>query len=110
MAYFPGALTPTEIEKAWNAGAAMVKVFPASQMGADYLKILRGPFSDILLMAVGGVHASNADEFLRAGASAVAIGGSVLSPVRMRNEEFDTIRKEISEFVLAVRAYYSRIS
>ncbi len=110
LAYFPGALTPTEIEKAWNAGAAMVKVFPASQMGADYLKILRGPFSDILLMAVGGVHASNADEFLRAGASAVAIGGSVLSPVRMRNEEFDTIRKEISEFVLAVRAYYSRIS
>ncbi|MCH2392019.1 MAG: bifunctional 4-hydroxy-2-oxoglutarate aldolase/2-dehydro-3-deoxy-phosphogluconate aldolase, partial [Nitrospinales bacterium] len=68
LAYFPGALTPTEIEKSWSAGAAMVKVYPASQMGADYLNTIRGPFNELLLMAVGGVNASNAVEYLQAGA------------------------------------------
>ena len=64
IAYFPGALTPTEIEKAWSAGAMMVKVFPASQMGTSYFNTVRGPFNELLLMAVGGVDSSNAVEYL----------------------------------------------
>jgi 2-dehydro-3-deoxyphosphogluconate aldolase/(4S)-4-hydroxy-2-oxoglutarate aldolase len=72
---FPGALTPTEILTAWNAGADVVKVFPCSALGgAKYLTQLRGPFPDIRLLPTGGVNVSNAAEFLRAGAIAVGLG------------------------------------
>jgi 2-dehydro-3-deoxyphosphogluconate aldolase/(4S)-4-hydroxy-2-oxoglutarate aldolase len=75
IAVFPGALTPTEILTAWNAGADVVKVFPCSALGgAKYLTQLRGPFPDIRLMPTGGVNVSNAAEFLRAGATAVGLG------------------------------------
>ena len=110
LAYFPGALTPTEIERSWDSGATMVKVFPASQMGPEYLSTVQGPFKDILLLAVGGIKASNADEYLRAGASAVAIGGSVFSPSRIKNKEFGAIKDDILKFMLAVQSYYFRIN
>ena len=87
----------------------MVKVFPASQMGPDYLSTVQGPYRDILLLAVGGIGASNADEYLRAGASAVGFGGSVFSPTRMKNKEFDIIKKDILKFVLAIQSYYSEM-
>ena len=107
IAYFPGALSPTEIEKAWNSGAAMVKVFPASQMGPDYFKTLLGPFDKILLMAVGGINSSNAAEYLEAGASALAIGGSVFTAARIKNQEFDVIQKELSEFVSLINFHWN---
>ena len=107
LAYFPGALTPTEIEKSWNAGATMVKVFPASQMGASYFNTVRGPFNELLLMAVGGVDSSNAVEYLKAGASAVAIGGSVFTISRMKNKEFDSIETAITDFVSTVETFHS---
>jgi len=106
--YFPGALTPTEIEKAWSAGAFMVKVFPVEKMGADYLKMIKGPFQDISLMAVGGVSAKNVLEYLNAGASAVAMGGSIFSSQRMHGKAFDVIQKEIQEFMLPVHAFCSK--
>jgi len=109
LPYFPGALTPTEIEKAWNCGATMVKVFPANQMGPGYLSSIRGPFNEIRLMAVGGVGPDNVHSYLGAGASAVALGGSVFSAGRMKNKEFDVIQKEISDFLFAVKAFYSRM-
>ena len=108
LAYFPGALTPTEIEKSWSAGAAMVKVFPASQMGAKYFNTVRGPFNELLLMAVGGVNASNAVEYLQAGASAVAIGGSLFTVSRMKNREFDSIKTEITNIVSTVKTFGSK--
>ena len=108
IAYFPGALTPTEIEKAWSAGAMMVKVFPASQMGTSYFNTVRGPFNELLLMAVGGVNASNAVEYFQAGASAVAIGGSLFSVSRMKNREFDSIKTEITDLVSTVKAFCSK--
>ena len=107
LAYFPGALTPTEIEKSWNAGATMVKVFPASQMGPDYFKTVRGPFDKLLLMAVGGIKVSDAAKYLQAGVSAVGIGGSVFTPSRIKNKEFESIKSEISKFVSAVKMFYS---
>ena len=107
IAYFPGALTPTEIEKAWSAGAMMVKVFPASQMGASYFNTVRGPFNELLLMAVGGVDSSNAVEYLKAGASAVAIGGSVFTISRMKNKEFGSIETAIRDFVSTVETFHS---
>ncbi len=73
----PGALTPSEIESAWRAGAAMVKVFPASLGGPRYLRELAGPLHDVPLLVTGGVDAANAGEFLRAGAVAVGVGSSL---------------------------------
>jgi 2-dehydro-3-deoxyphosphogluconate aldolase/(4S)-4-hydroxy-2-oxoglutarate aldolase len=107
IAYFPGALTPTEIEKAWSAGAMMVKVFPASQMGTSYFNTVLGPFNELLLMAVGGVDSSNAVEYLKAGASAVAIGGSVFTISRMKNKEFGSIETAITDFVSTVETFHS---
>ena len=109
LAYFPGALTPSEIEKAWNARALMVKVFPASQMGANYFSTIRGPFNDFLLIAVGGINASNAVEYLQAGASAVAVGGSLFTMSRMENREFDVIKTDVYKLVLSVKNFYSKV-
>ena len=108
-AYFPGALTPTEIENAWSFGATMVKVFPASQMGPDYIRLLKGPFDQIKLMAVGGISPKNIFEYFSAGASAVAMGGSIFSLKRMADKEFSLIQKEIEEFMFAVNKVYSNM-
>jgi 2-dehydro-3-deoxyphosphogluconate aldolase/(4S)-4-hydroxy-2-oxoglutarate aldolase len=69
----PGALTPTEIEAAWRAGAAMVKLFPARAVGPQYVVDVLKPLPDVPLLCTGGVSASNAAEFLAAGAVAVGI-------------------------------------
>lgn len=73
----PGALTPTEVEAAWRAGAAMVKLFPGSLGGPGYVRDLRGPLPDVPLLVTGGVGADNAVEFLRAGATAIGIGSAL---------------------------------
>lgn len=109
LAFFPGALTPTEIAKAWSSGATMVKVFPASQMGPSYFKVLKGPFEQIKLMAVGGVGPKNISEYFSAGASAVALGGSIFSLSRMANREYNAMQKDIEEFMFAVNKNYSNI-
>jgi 2-dehydro-3-deoxyphosphogluconate aldolase / (4S)-4-hydroxy-2-oxoglutarate aldolase len=71
---FPGAATPTEALTAWRAGAAGVKVFPASSLGAAFVRELRGPFPDLPLIPTGGVSAENAAAYIEAGAMAVGIG------------------------------------
>lgn len=73
----PGALTPSEIEAAWRAGAALVKVFPGSLGGPRYVRELAAPLHDVPLIVTGGVDASNAAEFLAAGAVAVGVGSSL---------------------------------
>ena len=110
IAYFPGALTPTEIQKAWSSGATMVKVFPASKMGPDYFKIIKGPFENIKLMAVGGVNPRNIKDYLGGGADAVAFGGSIFSVERMKNQRLKDIQKDIEEFMFAVQSFYSKIT
>jgi len=103
LPYFPGALTPSEIENAWQAGATMVKVFPASQWGPQYFREIKGPFEDILLMAVGGITTDKIPAYFSSGASAVAVGGSVFSLSRMVNEEFSKIHDDLKEILFAVR-------
>ncbi|MFT4578901.1 MAG: 2-dehydro-3-deoxyphosphogluconate aldolase/(4S)-4-hydroxy-2-oxoglutarate aldolase [Nitrospinales bacterium] len=110
LVYFPGALTPTEIQRAWKSGATMVKVFPASQMGPDYFKQIKGPFDKVKLMAVGGVKPGNIEKYLGSGADAVALGGSIYSIQRMENERFSEIQKDIEEFMFEVKTFYSKIS
>lgn len=76
---YPGALTPTEVVKAWKAGATAVKLFPSSGLGLPYIKELQGPLSHIPMVAVGGVNESNIADFFRAGCKAVGIGGSLIN-------------------------------
>ncbi len=109
ISYFPGALTPTEIEAAWNSGAQMVKVFPATAMGPKYFKEIKGPFSNIKLMAVGGVKKENIADYFKSGASAVAVGGSIFSVERMNNEGFSSIKEDLSEILFAVKDFLNTI-
>lgn len=78
LAAIPGALTPTEVAHAWKLGAAMVKLFPAGDLGAGYLRALRGPLPHIPLMAVGGVDLTNLAAFFKAGAKAAGIGNRIV--------------------------------
>jgi 2-dehydro-3-deoxyphosphogluconate aldolase/(4S)-4-hydroxy-2-oxoglutarate aldolase len=72
---YPGALTPTEFMAASQAGASIVKLFPASSVGPEYLRALQGPFPNLRIMPTGGVNIENVSDWLRAGASAVGLGG-----------------------------------
>jgi 2-dehydro-3-deoxyphosphogluconate aldolase/(4S)-4-hydroxy-2-oxoglutarate aldolase len=77
LPFVPGALTPTEIARAWTAGATLVKVFPASAVGPSFVRELRGPMPEVGLVPTGGVDGSNAAAFLEAGAAAVGIGSAL---------------------------------
>jgi len=101
---FPGALTPQEIFTAWQAGATMVKVFPAGAFGPGYLREIKGPFRDIALMAVGGVTAENMRAFFEAGASAVAFGASVFRLDWLAERQYGRIADEVRRLVEACRA------
>jgi 2-dehydro-3-deoxyphosphogluconate aldolase/(4S)-4-hydroxy-2-oxoglutarate aldolase len=96
---FPGALTPQEIYTAWRAGAAMVKVFPSKFFGPDYFRELKGPFDEVLLLACGGVSASNLGEFAACGADAYAFGGSVFNLAWIQAGEFARIEQSVRTLV-----------
>ena len=88
----PGALTPTEILTAWEAGADVVKVFPANSLGgAKYIKSLKGPLPHIEMIPTGGVNLDSAGDFLKAGACAVAVGGELVDPKLIAAGKFDEI-------------------
>lgn len=110
VAYFPGAFTPTEIETAWNAGAALVKVFPASQLGPAFFKEIRGPFADIKLMAVGGVRVENVFQYLESGSMAVAVGGSVFTRERLENARVSEIKNDLSQILIAVKKFLTTMT
>lgn len=80
----PGALTPTEVEAAWAAGAALVKLFPAGLGGPRYVRDLLAPLGDVPLLVTGGVDAGNAAAFLAAGAVAVGVGSALDDPAEAR--------------------------
>ncbi len=86
-----GAFTPTEILTAWEAGSAMVKVFPATALGPGYLKDVRGPLPQIKLIPTGGVSVDNAGDFIRAGASAVALGSALVDPKLVAARAWDEL-------------------
>lgn len=101
----PGALTPTEVVTAWQAGADMVKVFPAAPVGGPkYIKALKGPLPQIDLVPTGGVNLQNAPEFIKAGASAVAVGGELVDIKALREKNLEVITSNARQFVDAVRA------
>src|SRR5437667_7565651 len=85
----PGAFTPTEILGAWEAGADIIKVFPAEVMGPAFFKAVRGPLPQIRLMPTGGVDLNTAAEFVKAGACCLGIGGQLVEPKAIAERNFD---------------------
>ena len=96
---FPGALSPQEIYQAWEAGATMVKVFPAGFFGPKYFREIKGPFKDVELLACGGVTAENMPEYFLNGASAIAFGASVFRKEWLISKDFSKIEEAIRKFI-----------
>lgn len=104
-----GALTPTEILAAWNAGAEFVKVFPCSNVGgAKYIKALRGPFPQIPLVPTGGVNLETAADFLRAGATALGVGGELVLADALKARQPERITELAKKYVQLVREFSLR--
>jgi 2-dehydro-3-deoxyphosphogluconate aldolase/(4S)-4-hydroxy-2-oxoglutarate aldolase len=97
---FPGALTPTEVQKAWDLGASMVKLFPASAFGPAYIKELKGPFNKIRLMAVGGINEINISEYFACGADAIAFGAGIFNLKWMNENRYDLIGEKMSSLIV----------
>lgn len=94
----PGAFTPTEILKAWEAGADYVKVFPASLGGPSLLRALSAPMPQVRLIPVGGVTVDNTADFVRAGADVVGVGGELINQKRLDAGDFAAIKKSAAKF------------
>ncbi|MGL4501715.1 MAG: bifunctional 4-hydroxy-2-oxoglutarate aldolase/2-dehydro-3-deoxy-phosphogluconate aldolase [Planktothrix sp.] len=91
----PGALSPTEIITAWQAGASCVKVFPISSVGGvDYIRSIKGPLEDIPLIPTGGVTLNNAVAFIQAGAIAVGLAGDLFPPDLMAQQNWQAIAQK----------------
>lgn len=100
-----GAMTPTEIMTVWEAGADLVKVFPASAIGGpDYIKAVLAPLPQLRLVPTGGVSADNAAQFLKAGAVAVAVGGNLVDKKAVARGDWAAITAEAQRLVAAVRS------
>ena len=95
---FPGALTPQEIFQAHEAGATMVKVFPAKFFGPEYFKEIKGPFNNIELLACGGVTPENMKDYFSAGATAVSFGASVFRKDWLASKDFKSISQSVKRF------------
>lgn len=101
----PGALTPTEVLTAWDAGADAVKVFPAGSLGgAKYIAALRGPFPQIEMIPTGGVNLQTAGEFLKAGACAVGVGKDLVDGETIRAGKYEVFEERARKFIAAVKA------
>jgi 2-dehydro-3-deoxyphosphogluconate aldolase/(4S)-4-hydroxy-2-oxoglutarate aldolase len=99
----PGAFTPTEILAAWEAGADIVKVFPAEVVGPAFFKALRGPLPQIRLMPTGGVDLTTAAAFLKAGACCLGVGGQLVEPRAVAEGDFNRIRELARQYVAVVK-------
>ena len=95
----PGAMTPTEVWTAWEAGADVVKIFPAGVVGPQFFQDLKGPFPQIRVMPTGGVNTASAPQFLRAGAFAVGVGSQLVSKSLIADGNFAEITERARDFV-----------
>ncbi len=99
----PGAFSPSEILSAWEYGADMVKIFPAASLGAGYIKSIRDPLPQIELVPTGGIDINNAAEFIKTGASALGVGGSLINNKMVKEKRFDVIRELSTKFIKIVK-------
>lgn len=96
---FPGAYTPTEIYQAWEFGATMVKVYPATALGPDYIKDVKAPLNKIKLMPTGGISLANMQSFLRAGADGLGIGGQLFDKDLIKSADWEGLKDHFKKYV-----------
>jgi 2-dehydro-3-deoxyphosphogluconate aldolase/(4S)-4-hydroxy-2-oxoglutarate aldolase len=101
----PGAMTPTEILTAWEAGADMVKVFPADSLGPAYLKAVLAPLPQVRLAPTGGISADNAAEYLKAGATALGVGGKLVDKSAVARGDWAVLTAEAQRLMEVVRQF-----
>src|SRR6195256_411088 len=100
----PGALTPTEVLTAWEAGADFIKVFPASAVGGPkYIKALKAPFPHIEMIPTGGVNLETAADFLKAGAAAVAVGGELVDAKTIAEGRYEVFEERARQYLAVVQ-------
>ena len=100
----PGALTPTEILRAWELGADFVKVFPADAVGGpSYIKSVKAPLPQVALVPTGGVDIYTAPEFIKAGAAAVGAGGALIKKKFLAEENYDGLVQHTKDFLNAIK-------
>jgi len=106
-----GALTPTEVMAAWDAGADFIKVFPCGQVGgAKYIKALKGPFPQIPFIPTGGVNLNTAAEFLEAGSVALGIGGELVQAEALKANKPEIIVENARKFLAIVKHTRTQIA
>jgi len=106
VAVLPGALTPTEIVTAWQAGADVVKVFPANSMGgASYLKSIKAPLPQVELIPTGGVSFANAEDFLKAGAFALGVGADLVDARAMAEGRPEAVTESARKYLAIVKKF-----
>jgi 2-dehydro-3-deoxyphosphogluconate aldolase/(4S)-4-hydroxy-2-oxoglutarate aldolase len=105
VAALPGALTPTEVITAWEAGADLVKIFPVDNMGGPaYIKALKAPLPQIDMVPTGGVDLQNLADFFEAGASAVAVGSSLMNKIALKEGRYEVIEAAAKDFLRVAAA------
>ena len=103
MVSMPGVMTPTEIRMAQRCGADFVKLFPAVNMGPEYIKAVKAPLSDVKYLAVGGVDLDNMKEYLDAGVSGFGIGSSIIKKKMIAENDFEGITRLAKSYVERVK-------
>jgi len=101
---FPGAFTPTEIARAWDLGATMVKVFPAEVLGPAYIRSVKAPLPHVRLMPTGGVDLSTLPAYVKAGADAFGVGSPLFRAERIAAEDWESVRQQCLALATAWRA------
>ena len=104
VAVMPGCFTPTEILDAWDAGADVIKVFPATALGPGFIRDIRAPLPQVRLMPTGGVTLDNAGDWIRAGAVAVGVGSALLDTAAIASGDYAVLRRNAERIVANVSA------
>lgn len=100
----PGAMTPTEILKAWEMGADIVKVFPAGNLGGpEYIRAIKAPLPQILLNPTGGVNLKNAGEFIKAGATVISVGSALVDKKAVSEGRFEVLTEKTRQFIEEIK-------
>jgi 2-dehydro-3-deoxyphosphogluconate aldolase/(4S)-4-hydroxy-2-oxoglutarate aldolase len=102
---FPGALTPSEIYRAWSLGAPMVKVYPAGRFGAGYIQDVKAPLNNVKMMPTGGISTGNIQSFLEVGVDGFGIGNPLFDKAIIRNKDWDALEKHFSAYVQLVKDF-----